>query len=89
MDLSISNQDLGMVFLLLIWIWSWKGVALWKASRLSHKWWFVAFVALNLYTFGILEIFYIFLVASKYKVEATEIPAEAEPTASTDDGQAE
>ena len=56
--------------LLIVWSIIWKGLALWKAARLSQKWWFTALLIIN--TFGILEIIYIFLVAKKYKVETIE-----------------
>jgi len=53
--------------LLIIWSLIWKGVALWKAARLSSKTWFVVLLLVN--TMGILEIIYIFFVAKKYSVE--------------------
>ena len=55
-----------------LYLWSipWKGVALWKAARLSHKRWFVIILIAN--TFGILEIFYIYFIARKYVVEVEE-----------------
>ena len=58
------------VILISIWTLPWKGVALWKAARLSHKKWFIALLVLN--TLAILEIFYIFVVARKYTVETVE-----------------
>lgn len=56
--------------LLLTWVLIWKGLALWKAAGLRQKYWFVAMLVLN--TLGLLEIFYIFFVANKYKVEVIE-----------------
>ena len=50
-----------------LWVLPWKGVALWKAARLSHKKWFIAMLVLN--TLAILEIVYIFWVAAGYKIE--------------------
>jgi hypothetical protein len=61
---TIPPWVLGLLF---IWTLVWKGMALWKAARLSSKWWFIILLVVN--TFGILEIIYIFLVARKYKVE--------------------
>jgi hypothetical protein len=59
-----------LLFLLItIWAFFWKGMALWKAARLSHKWWFVIILIAN--TAGILEIAYIYFVARKYTVEET------------------
>mgnify|MGYP007084715028 CR=1 FL=1 len=43
-----------ILFLILAWTLPWKGIALWKAAKNSHKWWFVALLLLN--TLAILEI---------------------------------
>lgn len=80
---SLSTQTTLIIVSFMAWVWAWKGVALWKAARLSHKKWFVAFVILNLYSLGIVEIIYIFLVASKYKVETKE---EVEDSNTSDSG---
>ena len=56
-----------LLILLTAWIIVWKGMALWKASRLSHKWCFIIILVAN--TIGILEIIYIYFVARKYTVE--------------------
>lgn len=42
---------------LVIWSLIWKGVALWKAARNSHKVWYIVMLIVN--TAGILEIIYI------------------------------
>ena len=52
-----------IIWLLLVWLMPWKGVALWKAARNSHKKWFVALLILN--TMAILEILYIFFYSKK------------------------
>ena len=49
--------------LLILWSTVWKGIAMWKAARLSHKGWFIALIIFN--TAGILEIVYVFGVARK------------------------
>jgi len=62
----INNYFLGLsstmqtVIFWVITVWSlvWKGMALWKASKKSQKYWFVAILVLN--TIGLLEIAYIF-----------------------------
>lgn len=61
-----------VVILILVSIWSliWKGLALWKAAGLRHKWWFIILLVVN--TVGILEIIYLFFIAKKYKVEIEE-----------------
>ena len=47
-----------ILFLILAWTLLWKGVALWKAAKNSHKKWFIALLVVN--TLAILEITYIF-----------------------------
>ena len=47
------------LFLTLLWVLPWKGVALWKAAKNGHKKWFIALLLLN--TLAILEIIYIFV----------------------------
>lgn len=59
-----------LIIISLIWSLPWKGVALWKASRLSHKRWFMVLLIIN--SFAILEIYYIYFIARKYKVEEVE-----------------
>jgi len=48
-----------VVWLILLWVIPWKGAALWKAARNSHKKWFIALLVIN--TLAVLEIIYIFL----------------------------
>jgi hypothetical protein len=62
MEQSLLTNQL-FIFLLLLWILPWKGVALWKAARNSHKWWFIAIFLVN--TFALLEILYIFIFSKK------------------------
>ncbi|MDD3098206.1 MAG: DUF5652 family protein [Candidatus Pacebacteria bacterium] len=52
-------------FILLIIAWSlpWKGVALWKAAKNDHKWWFIPLLIVN--TVGVLEMIYIFVFSKK------------------------
>ena len=52
-----------IIWLILLWTLPWKGVALWKAARNEHKWWFIALLVLN--TMAILEIIYIFFFSEK------------------------
>ncbi len=61
------NQNPLVFALIILWALIWKGFALWKAARLSHKWWFAIILVAN--TLGILEIIYLFIVARKYTVE--------------------
>lgn len=54
-----------VVALVLIWSLFWKGLALWKAARHTHKWWFIALLVIN--TAGILEILYIYVFSKRMK----------------------
>jgi len=59
---------LGGFFILILVLWSifWKGMALWKAARQRHKYWFIALLLIN--TLGILEILYIYFFSKKIKL---------------------
>jgi hypothetical protein len=50
-----------LVIVALLWSLLWKGLALWRAAKRGDTWWFIAFLVLN--TLGILEIFYLFVIA--------------------------
>lgn len=67
MENLLSNPLI--LFLLIAWVLPWKGFALWKAAKNSHKKWFVAILILN--TLAILEIVYIFYF-SKPKQDASK-----------------
>jgi len=47
------------LFFIALWVFPWKGVALWRAARVKDKWWFIVLLIIN--TFGILEILYIYI----------------------------
>jgi hypothetical protein len=70
--INIPGISPWILVLIVLWTIPWKGIALWKSARLSHKWWFVIILVVN--TVGILEIIYIFLIARKYNVETMERP---------------
>ena len=53
------------IFIILIWSFFWKGLALWHSARRGQPWWFVIMLFVN--TAGILEIIYLFGIA-KLKV---------------------
>ena len=53
-----AAPTLGLI-ILLIWVIVWKGLALWKAARLTQPVWFIILLVVN--TMGILEILYIFI----------------------------
>lgn len=68
--LTFAEENVGLIILFIIWSLAWKGLALWKAARLSHKAWFVALLIVN--SIGILEIIYLFFIAKRYTVESKE-----------------
>ena len=47
----------------LLWTIVWKGIALWYSAQREDKLWFIALLIIN--TAGILEIFYLFVIAKK------------------------
>ncbi|HVA96231.1 MAG TPA: DUF5652 family protein [Candidatus Acidoferrales bacterium] len=50
-----------VLYILFLWSLFWKGIALWRASQLKQRNWFVVMLVLN--TIGILEIVYLFRFA--------------------------
>jgi len=56
-------QNQWIILLAVLWVLPWKGVALWRAARNSHKGWFVAILVVN--TMAVLEIVYIFFFSKK------------------------
>lgn len=60
-----------LLFLLLVWSLVWKGLALWRAARLSQRNWFVIILVLN--TAGILEIAYLFVFSKGEKNRALDL----------------
>ena len=48
-----------------------KGYALWQSARISKKWWFIVLFITN--TLGILDLYYILVIARKYRVETREV----------------
>jgi hypothetical protein len=51
-------ENFWLYLIILLWTLPWKGIALWRAAKNNHKYWFLAILVLN--TFAILEIIYIF-----------------------------
>ncbi len=62
-QLNISPE---ILIILIIWTFIWKGLALWKSSRLNQPIWFVILLVIN--TIGILEIIYLILY-SKHSIK--------------------
>lgn len=59
-----------LLVILVIWTLIWKGLALWKSSRLNQPIWFVILLVIN--TIGILEIIYLTLY-SKHSIKPNNI----------------
>lgn len=59
----LNGQNVWLIVIAVLWVLPWKGYALWTASKMGHKRWFIAIIILN--TFAILDIFYLFYVAKK------------------------
>jgi hypothetical protein len=51
-------ENFWLYLIILLWTLPWKGIALWRAAKNNHKYWFLTILVLN--TFAILEIIYIF-----------------------------
>lgn len=58
--------------LLLVWSVVWKGLALWRAARLSERWWFVAILLIN--TLGVLEILYLYVFSRSQQGSGAKPP---------------
>ncbi len=65
--IGIMNNPTAVTLLAILAVWAliWKGIALWKAARNSHKAWYIALLVVN--TVGLLEIVYIFFFSKKGK----------------------
>ena len=63
MQTLLNNNNMWLLIISIVWVLPWKGYALWTASRMENKKWFLALIILN--TFAILDIFYIFYIAKK------------------------
>ncbi len=65
------------LFVLLLWSMIWIGLALWRASKLEQRNWFIVMLVLN--TAGILEILYLFRFAKK-RMKIEELQFWKKPT---------
>lgn len=54
-----------LIFLISAWSLVWKGLALWKSSKLNKPVWFVVLLVVN--TVGLLEILYLFVFSKMGK----------------------
>ncbi len=60
---STIQQNPTLLFIFSIYSATLKGLALWKAARNSHKYWFIGLLIVNL--LGIPELLYIFYFSKK------------------------
>lgn len=58
-----------ILLLAVLWTVPWKGVALWRAARNTHRWWFIVLLVVN--TLAVLEIIYIFGFSKKREKPAS------------------
>lgn len=69
MGIFSSNLNPGLIILIIlisIWQFSVKGIALWRASQLKQRNWFIAlFVLMPFNDLGIVELVYLFYFAKK------------------------
>jgi hypothetical protein len=56
-----------LLYILLVWMVVWKGIALWRAAQSNQRNWFLVILVtmLIINTFGILEIIYLFRFAKR------------------------
>ena len=59
------NGALGLLFVLAIVDLVLKGWALWRAARMSKKWWFIALLIVN--SMGILPVIFLLLTNQQYQ----------------------
>ena len=72
-DLATSMQSMNAWFtqnptagfLVLAWLFTWKGLALWKAARKNDMVWFIVLFVVNI--FSVLEILYYFIFSERKK----------------------
>jgi len=67
-EFLIENQ--WIIWVIILWTLPWKGIALWKAAKNNHKWWFLGLLLFN--TLAILEILYIFVFSRRKAKEKNE-----------------
>jgi hypothetical protein len=68
---TFINDNVWFLILSVVWVLTWKGYALWTASRTRNKRWFIALLIIN--TFAILDIFYLFYIAKKTPKDIAKI----------------
>ncbi|MFA6251297.1 MAG: DUF5652 family protein [Candidatus Paceibacterota bacterium] len=68
---AFFQNNIWLLIIMVVWVLPWKGYALWTASRLNNKRWFIALLILN--TFAILDIIYIFYIAKKNPKDITRL----------------
>lgn len=54
-----------LIFLINILFLAIQGIALWRSAKLDQKNWFIIILFFNIFTFGLISIFYLFVFAKK------------------------
>ena len=65
MSYTISDAQLAMIIVLVLWELIWKGIALWRAAKLKQKNWFIVLLIFN--TAGLLPILYLIFSSPQSK----------------------
>lgn len=68
LDFFVRNQ--WIIWILILWMIPWKGIALWKSARNGHKAWFIVLLFIN--TLAILDVVYIVFFSGEKEVEKKE-----------------
>lgn len=64
MNVDFTDQQLVFFGVLALWEMIWKGLALWRAARMSQPYWFLALLIIN--TAGIFPILYLLFTSKEY-----------------------
>jgi len=59
MSYSVSDSQIFIITMLVLWDLFWKGIALWRAARRHDKYWFITLLIIN--SAGFLPIVYILM----------------------------
>ena len=60
---TLTQTQIYLLLVAVVWSTIWKGLALWKAGRKNHLVWFVVLLIVN--TLGILDALYLFIFSKE------------------------
>lgn len=66
MNIELSNAQVIILVLLVMWEMIWKGLALWRSAKRNQPYWFIALLVIN--TIGILPIIYLLITSNNEDV---------------------